>query len=108
MKINNQTLNNIEQEIKDYNQNNSIKQFILPDGTIDYQALRKKIIDNIPQLIDKKFQNETDNNKIIIKNYLENNIFKITNIIKDDLNNSYLDSLNKMVDLLLKSYKRKV
>ncbi len=105
MKLNNQTLNKIEREIKNDNQNNSIKQFILPDTTIDYQALRKKIIDNIPKLIDKKYPNESNNNKIIIKKYLEDNIFKIKDIIKEDLHNSYLESLNQMVDLLLKSYR---
>ena len=83
---------------------NLINKFKLQDGTIDYDALRKRIIDSIPSLVDKVCTNHSIEDKNTLNNYLEDNIFKINQMIFDEMDDDWLEELKTYVSVLEKEY----
>ena len=87
--------------------NDLINKFKLHDGTIDYDALRKKIIDSIPSLIDKVCTDHSKEDKNTLNNYLEDNIFKINQMIFDEMDDHWLEELKTYVSVLEKEYNKR-
>ena len=97
-------LNEIEKEAKESRRILGLEQYKLPDGTVDYDALRKKLIDRIPEIVDKVCTDNTAHEKEVLKKYLRDNIFRIEDVIFDSIGDAWLKETLEIVKILNREY----